>query len=277
MAKGDICRYRRRRTEPQQVGTARAVRRCAVPAFSLDARRLKAALANCGQATSAAAIDTIAGRAHSSKTRSLSVRWPRRAPSAATMNLPGHARPRTLRPSLPASSIESVGGQSPQAPFKRNAGPNPCWRVEVALISGSEANRASKGAPAATVSEINWADDDAAPFEDRAMGPDAAQPRRDQARPDRRAAYFLRPVFENAIAARPKAATRSQHRRADGGKTVQPFLPSLAKNPFSQFPWNTVSTSSPRLSRRGKLRICRPVLKWFIAQDAVNQGAAASS
>jgi acetyl-CoA C-acetyltransferase len=223
----------------------------------------KAALANCGAGNIAAAIDTIAvvrifedsiGRAAH--------------PHGHNANLPG-----TLARDLgakPARLIyESVGGQSPQALVNEMAGRIHAGEVEVALISGSEANRASKGARRNGV-EINWADDDAAPFEDRGMGPMLLS--RGEIKHGLIAAAYFYGLFENAIAAR-EGRTRSQHRRAMA-ELFQPFSAVAAKNPFSQFP---VEQSIDFLATpsRENYEYADPFLKWFIAQDAVNQGAAA--
>jgi len=79
-------------------------------------------------------------------------------------------------------------------------------------------------------------------------------------------------MFENAIAAR-EGRSRSEHRKAMA-ELFQPFTAVAAKNPYSQFP---VEHSVEFLSTPSKANYeyADPFLKWFIAQDAVNQGAAA--
>jgi acetyl-CoA C-acetyltransferase len=141
--------------------------------------------------------------------------------------------------------------------------------IECALISGSEANRASKGARRHGV-EINWADSADAEYEDRGTGPMMLS--REEIKHGIVAPAYFYAMFENAIAAR-EGRSRSQHRKAMA-ELFQPFTAVAAKNPYSQFP---VEHSVEFLSTPSKANYeyADPFLKWFIAQDAVNQGAAA--
>ena len=231
--------------------------------LSLMVDASKAALADTGAAGIAAAIDTLAvvrifedsiGRAPH--------------PHGHNTNLPG-----TLARDIgakPAKLIyETVGGQSAQALVNEMAARIHAGEAEVALISGSEANRASKGARRHNV-EINWADGDDAAYEDRGMGPMMLT--REEIKHGLIAPAYFYGLFENAIAAR-EGRTRSEHRRAMA-ELFQPFSAVAAKNPYSQFP---VEHSVEFLSTpsRENYEYADPFLKWFIAQDAVNQGAAA--
>ena len=231
--------------------------------LSLMVDASKAALADAGAAGIADAIDTLAvvrifedsiGRAPH--------------PHGHNTNLPG-----TLARDIgakPAHLIyETVGGQSAQALVNEMAARIHAGEAEVALISGSEANRASKGARRNNV-EINWADGDDAVYEDRGMGPMMLT--REEIKHGLIAPAYFYGLFENAIAAR-EGRTRSEHRRAMA-KLFQPFSAVAAKNPYSQFP---VEHSVDFLSTpsRENYEYADPFLKWFIAQDAVNQGAAA--
>tara|TARA_R110001606_G_scaffold12355_2_gene53912 strand:+ start:630 stop:2144 length:1515 start_codon:yes stop_codon:yes gene_type:complete len=231
--------------------------------LSLMVDASKAALADAGAAGIADAIDTLAvvrifedsiGRAPH--------------PHGHNTNLPG-----TLARDIgakPAHLIyETVGGQSAQALVNEMAARIHAGEAEVALISGSEANRASKGARRHNV-EINWADGDDAAYEDRGMGPMMLT--REEIKHGLIAPAYFYGLFENAIAAR-EGRTRSEHRRAMA-ELFQPFSAVAAKNPYSQFP---VEHSVDFLSTpsRENYEYADPFLKWFIAQDAVNQGAAA--
>ena len=231
--------------------------------LSLMVDASKAALADVGAANVAAAIDTIAAvRIFEDSVGA------NHHPHGHNTNLPG-----TLARDIGASPqrliYETVGGQSPQALMNEMAARIHAGEVEVALISGSEANRASKGARRNKV-EINWADGTDAPFEDRGMGPMLLS--REEIKHGLVAPAYFYGLFENAIAAR-EGETRSQHRRAMA-ELFQPFSAVAAKNPMSQFP---VQHSIEFLSTpsRENYEYADPFLKWFIAQDAVNQGAAA--
>jgi len=230
--------------------------------LSLMAGASKAALADTGAPGIAAAIDTVAvvrifedsvGRAAH--------------PHGHNTNLPGTLARETG--TSPARLIyETVGGQSPQALVNEFARRIHDGEIDAVLISGSEANRASKGARKHAV-EINWADGADDPYEDRGMGPMMLS--REEIKHGLIAPAYFYGLFENAIAAR-AGRTRSGHRRAMA-ELFQPFSAVAAKNQYAQFPQEHgiefLSTPS-----RENYEYADPYLKWFIAQDAVNQGAA---
>ncbi|WP_291196776.1 acetyl-CoA acetyltransferase [Hyphomonas sp.] len=231
--------------------------------LSLMTEASKAALADTGTPGIAAAIDTIAvvrifedsvGRAPH--------------PHGHNTNLPGTlARDTGTKPAR--LIYETVGGQSPQALVNEFARRIHAGEIDAVLISGSEANRASKGARKHGV-EINWADGADAPYEDRGMGPMMLS--REEIKHGLIAPAYFYGLFENAIAAR-EGRTRSGHRRAMA-ELFQPFSAVAAKNKYSQFPveHDVAFLSTPS---RENYEYADPYLKWFIAQDAVNQGAAA--
>jgi acetyl-CoA C-acetyltransferase len=231
--------------------------------LSLMVDASKAALADTGAAGIAGAIDTLAVvRIFEDSVRGAP------HPHGHNTNLPG-----TLARDIgaaPANLIyETVGGQSPQALVNEMAAKVFEGEIECALISGSEANRASKGARRHGV-EINWADSADAEYEDRGTGPMMLS--REEIKHGIVAPAYFYAMFENAIAAR-EGRSRSQHRKAMA-ELFQPFTAVAAKNPYSQFP---VEHSVEFLSTPSKANYeyADPFLKWFIAQDAVNQGAAA--
>ena len=231
--------------------------------LSLMTDASKAALADTGTPGIAAAIDTIAvvrifedsvGRAAH--------------PHGHNTNLPGTLARDTG--TQPARQIyETVGGQSPQALVNEFARRIHEGEIDAVLISGSEANRASKGARKHGV-EINWTDGADAQYEDRGMGPMMLS--REEIKHGLIAPAYFYGLFENAIAAR-EGRTRSGHRRAMA-ELFQPFSAIAAKNKYSQFPveHDVAFLSAPS---RENYEYADPYLKWFIAQDAVNQGAAA--
>lgn len=231
--------------------------------LSLMVDASKAALADTGAAGLVEAIDTIAVvRIFEDSVRNAP------HPHGHNTNLPG-----TLARDIgaaPAHLIyETVGGQSPQALVNEMAAKIHAGEIDCALISGSEANRASKGARRHGV-EINWADESDAAYDDRGTGPMMLS--REEIKHGIVAPAYFYALFENAIAAR-EGRSRSEHRRAMA-ELFQPFTAVAARNPYSQFP---VEHSIEFLSTpsRENYEYADPFLKWFIAQDAVNQGAAA--
>ncbi|MEQ9506984.1 MAG: acetyl-CoA acetyltransferase [Hyphomonas sp.] len=231
--------------------------------LSLMADASKAALADTGAPGIAAAIDTLAVvRIFEDSVRSAP------HPHGHNTNLPGTLARETG--TAPARLIyETVGGQSPQALVNEMARRIHAGEIDAALISGSEANRASKGARKHGV-EINWADGADADYEDRGQGPMMLS--REEIKHGLVAPAYFYALFENAVAAR-EGRGRAAHRRAMAD-LFQPFSAVAAKNSYSQFPVehdvDFLSTPS-----RENYEYADPYLKWFIAQDAVNQGAAA--
>lgn len=189
-------------------------------------------------------------------------------PHGHNTNLPG-----TLARDIGAAPdtliYETVGGQSPQALVNEMAARIHAGDADCVLISGSEANRASKGARRNNV-EINWADGADADYEDRGMGPMMLS--REEIKHGIVAPAYFYGLFENAIAAR-QGHSRSQHRKAMA-ELFQPFSVVAAKNPYSQFPEER-SVEFLSTPSKANYEYADPFLKWFIAQDAVNQGAAA--
>jgi acetyl-CoA C-acetyltransferase len=188
-------------------------------------------------------------------------------PHGHNTNLPGTlARELGAKPSRLVYS--DVGGQSPQALANEMAARIHTGEIEVALVAGSEANRASKGAVKNKV-EIDWADEADADFEDRGLGGEMLS--RAEIKHGLVAPAFFYALFENAIAAR-EGRSRSGQRDAMA-KLFQPFTKVAENNPYAQFPVERtedfLSTPSPK-----NYEFADPFLKWHIAQDAVNQGAA---
>jgi acetyl-CoA C-acetyltransferase len=222
----------------------------------------QAALKDASAADLASAIDTVAViRIFEDSTRAGD------HPHGHNTNLPGTlARDTGLRPQR--LIYETVGGQSPQAMVNELARRIHAGEIGAALLSGSEANRASKGARKHGV-EINWADSDDRPVDDRGMG--AMLLTRGEIKQGLIAPAFFYALFENALAHK-EGRTRSQHRRAMA-ELFQPFTRAAAGNPYAQFP---IERSVDFLSAPSKenYEFADPYMKWFIAQDAVNQGAA---
>lgn len=230
--------------------------------LSLMVDASKSALADAGVDGLAAAIDTlVAVRIFEDSVHANA------HPHGHNTNLPG-----TLARDIGAAPkeliYEAVGGQSPQALVNEMSRRIFDGEIECALISGSEANRTSKAGRKHNV-DINWADSADAAFEDRGFGSELIS--REEIKHGLVAPAYFYGLFENAIAAR-DGETRSEHRRTMA-ELFQPFTARAAKNPYAQFPVEHpvefLCTPSAK-----NYEYADPFLKWFIAQDAVNQGAA---
>ncbi len=188
-------------------------------------------------------------------------------PHGHNTNLPG-----TLARDIAATPerliYSDVGGQSPQSLANEMAARIHAGEIDVALVAGSEANRASKGAVRNKV-DIDWEDASDLSFVDRGLGGKMIS--RAEIKHGLIAPAFFYALFENSIAAR-EGRSRSQQRTAMA-RLFQPFTEVAASNPYSQFPIERsvdfLATPSP-----DNYEFADPFLKWHIAQDAVNQGAA---
>ncbi len=188
-------------------------------------------------------------------------------PHGHNSNLPG-----TLARDIGANAAllvySSVGGQSPQALISEVSARIHAGEFRAALVAGSEANRASKAARRKGL-EIDWMDSDDRDFEDRGLGDmllSRAEIKHGLVSPP----YFYA-LFETAIAAR-EGRTRAEHRAAMSDLFAR-FANVAAGHPFAQFP---IARSKAFLETPSKenYEIADPFLKWHVAQDAVNQGAA---
>ncbi len=188
-------------------------------------------------------------------------------PHGHNSNLPGTiARDLGARPER--AIYASVGGQSPQALANEMAARIHAGEIDCALITGSEANKASKAARRHGV-EITWADSADLPVEDRGMG-DMLLSRNEIKHGLVTPAYFYA-LFENAMAAQADE-TRSQRRETMSALFTK-FAAVASTNPYAQF---QTARSADFLSQpsRENYPFADPYLKWHMAQDAVNQGAA---
>ncbi|MEL6414142.1 MAG: acetyl-CoA acetyltransferase [Pseudomonadota bacterium] len=191
-----------------------------------------------------------------------------RHPHGHNTNLPGTiARDIGAKPDR--AIYAAVGGQSPQQLANEMAARIHAGEIECALVTGSEANKASKAARKHGV-DINWADGDDLEIEDRGMGEMLLS------RPEIKhgiiaPAYFYA-LFENAMAAR-DGQTRSE-RRAEMSDLFAKFAAVAASNPDSQFDTKSFDADFLATPSKANYPFADPFLKWHIAQDAVNQSGA---
>ncbi|MEM7328239.1 MAG: acetyl-CoA acetyltransferase [Pseudomonadota bacterium] len=191
-----------------------------------------------------------------------------RHPHGHNTNLPGTIA-RDLGASPSRAIYAAVGGQSPQQLANEMANRIFAGEIECALVTGSEANKASKAARKHGV-DIDWTDANDLAFEDRGMGEMLLS------RPEIKhgiiaPAYFYA-LFENAMAAR-DGQSRSE-RRAAMSSLFAKFAAVAARNPHSQFDTSTFDAEFLATPSKANYPFADPFLKWHIAQDAVNQGGA---
>lgn len=188
-------------------------------------------------------------------------------PHGHNTNLPG-----TLAREIgaaPARLVYSaVGGQSPQSLINEFAAEIHAGRADSVLIAGSEAIGASKTARRAGLT-LDWADGSDLDTEDRGMGDMLLN--RHEIKHGLVAAPYFYALFETAIAAR-EGRTRSAHRAAMSALFTK-FSEVAAANPYSQFPMARTADWLATPSKEN-YELADPFLKWHVAQDAVNQGAA---
>jgi len=228
--------------------------------LSMAAAAAHKALADAGKLP-ASHIDTLA------VVRTMEDSSPFGHPHGKNENLPG-----TLAREIgatPARAIYSVsGGQCPQALVNEMAAAIHAGEAECALVAGGEAIGASKLARRKAIT-LDWSDGAGLAFEERGTGPRMLT--RGEIKHGLVAPPYFYALFETAIAAR-AGRGRDAHRR-DMSRLFAPFSQVAAANPHAQFPaardadW--LATPSAE-----NYELADPFLKWHIAQDAVNLGAA---
>ena len=191
-------------------------------------------------------------------------------PLGASNNVPGsiasrlNISPRTL-------VYAAVGGQTPQRLVNEfcariYAGENSC-----ALITGAEAIANIKFAVRNGL-ELDWNETVAGDFEDRWAHNNA-----DNMVSDYEMAHGLflpvqaYPLFEN-YHRHNMGADVAAHRRKMA-TLFAPFTKVAASNPYAQFP-SELSEDFLATPSADNYLLSEPYTKWFVAQDAVNQGAA---
>jgi acetyl-CoA C-acetyltransferase len=136
------------------------------------------------------------------------------------------------------------------------------------LLVGCEATAAMKAAVRAGHT-LDWTADAATPMEDRGLGPMLLSPY--EIKNGLGAPTQTYPAFEHALRAR-LGLTREGH-GALMAELWAGFSAVAAANPYAQYPRaltpDYLATPSP-----GNYPVADPYLKWHVAQDAVNQGAA---
>ncbi|MEM6534312.1 MAG: acetyl-CoA acetyltransferase [Pseudomonadota bacterium] len=182
-------------------------------------------------------------------------------------NLPG-----TLARDLgaaPSSAIYSAfGGQAPQALANELAARIHAGETDMAMIAGAEAIRAAKSATKAGIT-LDWEDSADLPFDDRGLG--EAMLIRPEIKHGLVPAHIIYALIENAMAAA-KGEDRTA-RRTTMSALFARFAEIARSNPYSAF---RQAFDAPFLATPSaqNFPLADPYLKWHVAQDNVNQGAA---
>lgn len=180
--------------------------------------------------------------------------------------------PGTLAAELGISSAchlySVVGGDQPQALVNEAAEAIFTGDVDAVLIAGSEAAAAMKSALKAR-QRLDWSHSVDGPFEDRGLGSTLLS---DYERTNGLGAPTQTyPVFEQAL--RTRLGLRPAAHNALMSELWESFAAVAAGNPYSQFP-EARSREFLATPSDANYRVADPYLKWHVAQDAVNQGAA---
>lgn len=161
-----------------------------------------------------------------------------------------------------------VGGDQPQALVNEAAEMIFAGTVKAVLIAGSEATGAMKTALKQRI-KLDWNEHAEGEFEDRGLGPQLLSEY--EINNGLGAPTQTYPVFEHALRSR-LGLSRSQH-IAMMSELWEGFSNVAAQNPYSQFP-EPRSAEFLKTSGKDNYAVADPYLKWHVAQDAVNQGAA---
>lgn len=161
-----------------------------------------------------------------------------------------------------------IGGQSPQAFVNECAGALYAGECEMALIVAGEATGLERAARRAGL-ELDWSEEIGGDCEDRGPGDLKIHPA--EIRHGLFVPVLVYSMIEHALRTR-LGRSRGAHRQAMA-ELFAGFSRVAAVNPHAQFP---VERSADFLLTESadNYRVSDPYLKWLVAQDAVNQGAA---
>ena len=169
----------------------------------------------------------------------------------------------------PALAIYTIlGGQVPQHAVSEASARIAAGQSEVVLLTGAEAIGTMKHAIRHKL-EVDWNDHLTGTLEDRGPGPDVVTPY--EVANGVGFAPQVYGVFENAWRHQ-QGLSKTEHRRRTS-ELFAGFSKVAANNPYAQFPTerDVDFLATPSYDNYD---VADPYLKWHVAQDAVNQGAA---
>jgi acetyl-CoA C-acetyltransferase len=162
----------------------------------------------------------------------------------------------------------NLGGQSPQAFVNECAEALFAGGCEMALIVAAEATGLERAARRADI-DLDWSEDIQGDCDDRGPGDLRVHPT--EARHGLYVPVIVYALIEHALRAR-LGRTRKAHADAMA-QLFAGFSRVAAANPHAQFPVER-SAAFLKTESAENYRVSDPYLKWLVAQDAVNQGAA---
>lgn len=161
-----------------------------------------------------------------------------------------------------------LGGQSPQAFVNECAEALYAGQCDMALIVAAEATGLARAARRAGL-ELDWSEDAPGDCDDRGPGDLRVHPA--EARHGLYVPVIVYSLIEHAFRAR-LGRTRAAH-VAVMAQLFAGFSRVAAANPHARFPVERTPAFLATESAEN-YRVSDPYLKWLVAQDAVNQGAA---
>ncbi|WP_408587933.1 enoyl-CoA hydratase-related protein [Novosphingobium sp.] len=180
--------------------------------------------------------------------------------------------PATLARSLGISGARHVysvvGGDQPQALVNEAAEAIHSGQARAVLIAGAEATGAMKVALKNRI-KLDWSKSLEGPLEDRGLGSRLLSDY--EIKNGLGAPTQTYPAFENALRAR--LGLNVEAHRQLMSELWETFSKVAADNPHAQFP-QARSAAFLATESRENYKVADPYLKWHVAQDAVNQGAA---
>lgn len=181
--------------------------------------------------------------------------------------------PRTLAHKLgiePKRAIYTdLGGETPQSLVNEFAASVHAGTTRMALLSGAEAIGAFRTAKRNDLTP-DWSESVEGPMEDR-HDPEELVLSDYELSGGFGYPTWVYPLFENALRAR-QGRSREDHLKLIS-KMFAGFSEVAANNPYAQFPKSRSAEFLAEVSAEN-YPIAEPYLKWHVAQDAVNQGAA---